>query len=150
MAIWTRPTDLARINEHLRDTAAHSLGIEITEVGEDFLRGRMPVDARTVQPQGIVHGGASVLLAETLGSIAANYCLREPGQHAVGLEINANHLRAVSSGWVTGIARPIHIGGSTQVWEIRMEDDNGKPTCLSRLTMAVIKPRGSGIDITAT
>ncbi|MCP5356779.1 MAG: hotdog fold thioesterase [Pseudomonadales bacterium] len=141
MTIWTRPTDLALMNEHLRATAAQSLGIEITEIGNDFMRGRMPVDARTVQPQGIVHGGASVLLAETLGSIAANYCLREPGQHAVGLEINANHLRAVASGWVTGTARPIHLGGSTQVWEIRMEDDSGRPTCVSRLTMAVIQPR---------
>lgn len=141
MSIWTRPTDIARMNEHLHATAAKSLGIEITEVGPDFLRGRMPVDTRTVQPQGIVHGGASVLLAETLGSIAANYCLRESGQHAVGLEINANHLRAVASGWVTGTARPLHIGGNTHVWEIRMEDDAGRPSCVSRLTMAVIHPR---------
>lgn len=138
MSIWTRPIDLAAVNASGIDTAVANLGIEITQVGDDFLRGRMPVDARTVQPHGIVHGGASVLLAETLGSIAANYCLRSPDQRAVGLEINANHLRAVASGWVIGTARPIHIGGSTQVWDIRIENLDGKPTCISRLTMAVI------------
>ena len=138
MSIWTRPTDIARMNEHLHATAAKSLGIEITEVGPDFLRGRMPVDTRTVQPQGIVHGGASVLLAETLGSIAANYCLRESGQHAVGLEINANHLRAVTQGEVTGTARPIHLGRTTQVWEVRIEDARGKLACICRMTGAVI------------
>jgi 1,4-dihydroxy-2-naphthoyl-CoA hydrolase len=139
MPIWTRPIDLATANANSANTAVASLGIEITEIGDDFLRGRMPVDSRTVQPQGILHGGASVLLAETLGSFAANYCLRSPEQRAVGLEINANHLRAVASGWVTGTARPIHIGGSTQVWEIRIENEQGKTTCISRITMAVIQ-----------
>ena len=138
MSIWTRPIDLAAVNASGIDTAVANLGIEITQVGDDFLRGRMPVDARTVQPHGILHGGASVLLAETLGSIAANYCLRSPEQRVVGLEINANHLRAVASGWVIGTARPIHIGGSTQVWDIRIENLDGKPTCISRLTMVVI------------
>ena len=141
MAIWTRPIDLAAANANSANTAVANLGIEITEIGDDFLRGRMPVDARTVQPHGILHGGASVLLAETLGSFAANFCLRSPEQHAVGLEINANHLRAVSSGWVIGTARPIHIGGSTQVWDIRIEDAQGKITCISRLTMAVIQAK---------
>lgn len=139
MTIWTRPIDLATANANSANTAVANLGIEITEIGADFLRGRMPVDARTVQPYGILHGGASVLLAETLGSFAANYCLRGPEQRAVGLEINANHLRAVASGWVTGTARPIHIGGSTQVWEIRIENDEGKTTCISRITMAIIQ-----------
>ncbi len=139
MAIWSRPIDLAAINASGEDTAVANLGIEITEIGEDYLRGRMPVDSRTVQPHRILHGGASVLLAETLGSIAANYCLRAEGLRAVGLEINANHLRAVATGYVTGTARPLHIGGSTQVWEIRIEDEQGRPSCISRLTMAVIQ-----------
>lgn len=140
MPIWTRPIDLTIANANTANTAVGNLGIEITEIGDDYLRGRMPVDARTIQPYGVLHGGSSVLLAETLGSFAANYCLRNPEQRAVGLEINANHLRAVSSGWVTGTARPIHIGGSTQVWEIRIENDEGKITCISRITMAVIQP----------
>lgn len=139
MTIWTRPIDLATVNANSANSAVASLGIEITQIGEDFLRGRMPVDSRTVQPYGILHGGASVLLAETLGSFAANYCLRSPEQRAVGLEINANHLRAVASGWVTGTARPIHIGGSTQVWEIRIENDKGQIICISRITLAVIQ-----------
>lgn len=139
MAIWSRPIDLAAINASGEDTAVANLGIEITEIGEDYLRGRMPVDSRTVQPHRILHGGASVLLAETLGSIAANYCLRAEDLRAVGLEINANHLRAVATGYVTGTARPLHIGGSTHVWEIRIEDEQGRPSCISRLTMAVIK-----------
>ena len=113
-----------------------ALGIEITELGDDFLRGRMPVDARTRQPYGLLHGGASVALAETLGSMAGNLCLQQ-GQ-AVGLEINANHLRAATRGWVTGTARPLHVGRTTQVWEIRIEDDAGRPTCVSRLTLAVV------------
>ena len=138
MPIWTRPPTLEHLTATNRDTAGESLGIEFTEIGDDFIRGRMPVDARTVQPRGILHGGASVLLAETLGSVAANYCLRGEHQAAVGLEINANHIRSVASGWVTGTARPIHIGGSTQVWEIRIENDEGKLTCISRITMAVI------------
>ena len=139
MPIWTRPIDLVTANANTARTAVGNLGIEITEIGDDFIRGRMPVDERTVQPYGILHGGSSVLLAETLGSFAANYCLRSIEQQAVGLEINANHLRAVSSGWVTGTARPVHIGGSTQVWEIRIENDEGKTTCISRITMAVIQ-----------
>lgn len=142
MPIWTRPIDLATANAGSANTAVASLGIEITEIGDDFLRGRMPVDSRTVQPYGVLHGGASVLFAETLGSFAANYCLRSPEQRAVGLEINANHLRAVASGWVTGTARPIHIGGSTQVWEIRIENEEGKIICISRITMAIIQAPG--------
>jgi uncharacterized protein (TIGR00369 family) len=126
------------MTESAKNTAVTSLGIEFTEVGDDYLTGRMPVDHRTVQPSGILHGGASVLLAETLGSVAANRCLRRDDQVAVGLDINANHIRPVSTGWVIGTARAVHIGGKTQVWEIKIETEDGKTVCVSRLTMAVI------------
>jgi len=124
--------------ETSKNTAVTALGIEYVEVGDDYIMGRIPVDERTVQPFGILHGGASVLLAETLGSMAANYCLRQDNQIAVGLDINANHIRSATTGWVYGTARPVHLGGTTQVWEIRLENEDGKLTCLSRLTMAVI------------
>ena len=117
------------------------IGIRITEIGDDYLRGTMPVDGRTHQPYGILHGGASVALAETLGSTAAVLCC-EAGRAAVGLEINANHLRAVREGIVTGTARPVHLGRSTQVWEIRIENEAGELTCISRLTMAVVAADG--------
>ncbi|ROT95974.1 hotdog fold thioesterase [Marinobacter sp. R17] len=130
------------MTEGSANTAVRSLGIEYLEVGDDFIKAKMPVDERTRQPFGILHGGASVVLAETLGSMAANYCLRKPDQVAVGLEINANHIRSVASGWVYGTARPFHIGGSTQVWEIRIENEEGKLTCVSRITMAVINKPG--------
>jgi len=114
------------------------LGIVITEQGDDFLRGSMPVDARTRQPYGLLHGGASALLAETLASTAANLCLEDPlRQQAVGVEINANHLRTVTGGTVTGTARALHIGRSTQVWDIRIEDEQGRLVCVSRLTLAI-------------
>lgn len=138
MTIWTRDTTLQQMTEHAKNSAVTALGIEFTEVGDDFLRGRMPVDHRTVQPFGILHGGASVLFAETLGSVAANRCLRRDDQVAVGLDINANHIRPVSSGWVIGTARAVHIGGTTQVWEIKIETEAGKTVCVSRLTMAII------------
>ncbi|KEI73260.1 hotdog fold thioesterase [Endozoicomonas elysicola] len=136
MSIWKRPYDpnAAMFKENMCD----HVGIEITEVGDDFLRGTMPVDHRTIQPMGLLHGGASVVLAETLGSIAANLCC-EDGAYCVGLEINANHLRSATSGKVTGTTRPIHIGRSTQVWEIKIEDEQGRPTCISRITMAAKK-----------
>jgi uncharacterized protein (TIGR00369 family) len=131
--------DLAALNARNQANAVGNLGIEFIEQGEDFLRGTMPVDARTKQPYGLLHGGSSVLLAETLGSMAANLCV-EPGEgQAVGLEINANHLRAMTSGTVTGTARPIHVGRSTQVWEIRIEDEQGRAVCVSRLTLAMRK-----------
>ena len=118
-------------------TAIERLGIVFTEVGDDFLRATMPVDARTVQPYGLLHGGASVLLAETLGSSAGNLSVPE-GQRVVGIEINANHLAAVTGGLVTGTARPLHVGRRTQVWEIRIEDARGRLACVSRLTLAVV------------
>ena len=123
-----------------RPTLANALGIEITAVGADYLEGRMPVDGRTHQPMGLLHGGASVALAETLGSLAAS--LRLPNrttQAAVGLEINANHLKGVRDGWVRGRATPVHVGRSTQVWEIRItHEETGALVCISRITMAVI------------
>ena len=129
---------LDALNARNQGNAVGHLGIVITEQGEDFLRGTMPVDARTLQPFGLLHGGASVLLAETLASLAANLCLEDPSQgQAVGLEINANHLRAMTQGTVTGTARPLHVGRSTQVWEIRIEDEQGRAVCISRLTLAM-------------
>jgi uncharacterized protein (TIGR00369 family) len=131
--------DLAALNARNQANAVGNLGIEFIEQGEDFLRGTMPVDHRTLQPYGLLHGGASVLLAETLGSMAANMCL-EPGTgQAVGVEINANHLRAKTEGVVTGTARPLHVGRSTQVWDIRIEDEDGRTVCVSRLTLAMKK-----------
>ena len=144
MGIWQQDTDLARINGWAANTMLETLGIRYTGIGEDWLRGTMPVDARTHQPYGILHGGASVALAETLGSTAAMLCC-EGGFAAVGLEINANHLRAVRDGIVTGIARPLHIGRSTQVWEIRIENEAGQLTCISRLTMAIVPQRAVSV-----
>ncbi|SFM44573.1 hotdog fold thioesterase [Marinobacter pelagius] len=142
MAIWTRTPNLEQMMEASRKTAVGHMGIEYLEVGDNYVKGRMPVDERTVQPFGILHGGASVVLAETLGSMAANCCLKDPGTVAVGLEINANHIRPVSKGWVYGTATALHIGSATQVWEIRIENEEGKTTCISRLTMAVTKRPG--------
>ena len=117
-----------------------ALGIEFTEIGADFVRGRMPVDGRTRQPYGILHGGASVALAETLGSYAGNLCVDE-GSMVVGQEISAHHLRPMSEGWVVGTARALHLGRRSQVWDIRMEDEAGRLVCASRLTLAVVPRR---------
>ena len=140
MAIWTKPISIQILTESHYQTACEILGMEFLEVGPDFIRGRLPVDHRTRQPYGVIHGGASVLLAETLGSCGAFYSC-PADHHAVGLDINANHIRGVASGWVTGIARPVHIGRSTQVWQIDMTDDEGRISCVSRLTMSVLAPR---------
>lgn len=136
-SIFRGAPSLADLNALSQGTAMQPLGIVFTEIGPDYLRGTMPVDARTRQPYGLLHGGASVLLAETLGSSAAGMCAAA-GQGVVGIEINANHLRAVRDGVVTGTARPLHLGGRIQVWEIRIEDDQGRLACISRLTLAVI------------
>lgn len=138
MPIWKKPITIDTFKEDSRNTAVERLGIELTQIGDDFLQGRMPVDERTKQPFGLLHGGASVLLAETLGSWAA-YCTLAQGQNAVGLDINANHIRAVTKGWVTGTARPLHIGATTQVWQIDIVNEQGKLVCISRLTMAILK-----------
>jgi uncharacterized protein (TIGR00369 family) len=128
-----------------RPTLADALGMELTEVTADYLEGRMPVDGRTHQPMGLLHGGASVALAETLGSIAAMLRVDRTKQACVGLEINANHIKGVRDGWVRGRATPVHIGRSTQVWEIRItHEETGALVCLSRITMAVIDLPASG------
>lgn len=137
--IFRRLRTVEEMNAHSRNTAVSHLGISITEIGEDFLRGTMPVDERTKQPYGLLHGGSSALLAETLASVGANMCVEKEGQQAVGLELNCNHVRAVTQGIVTGTARPVHIGRKTQVWDIRIEDERGKVCCVSRLTLAVIE-----------
>ena len=140
MPIWKKPIDLALLEAANRNTAVEYLGIEFVEVGDDFLRARVPVDRRTVQPFGLLHGGVSVVLAESLGSTGAYYTLAE-GYRAVGLDINANHLRSATSGWVTGTARPVHIGRTTHVWHIDLHNEAGDLTCVSRLTMAILAPR---------
>ena len=132
------PVSIDELNRLSRGTLIEHLGIVFTAAGEDWLQATMPVDARTVQPYGLLHGGASVVLAETLGSSAGNLCLDTRVQMAVGLEINANHLRAVRQGVVTGTARALHVGRSTQVWEIRIEDERARAVCVSRLTLAVV------------
>jgi len=133
---WPEGATLEALNAQSTGTLMEVLGITFTELGAGYLRATMPVDARTHQPYGLLHGGASVALAETLGSSAG--MLMAGGNAVVGLEINANHLRAVRSGLVTGTARPVHIGRSTQVWEIRIEDDVAKLVCISRITLAVL------------
>ncbi len=138
--IWQQPVSPQVLADLHVGTTVEYLGLEFLEVGDDFIRGRVPVDPRTRQPYGLLHGGVSVVLAETLGSCGAAYAL-PTGYRAVGLDINANHLRGATSGWVTGTARPVHIGRSTQVWQIDMVDDSGRPTCVSRLTMAVLAPQ---------
>ena len=140
MTIWKKPISLEACNQTSENTAVTHLGIEFTEIGDDYLRGRVPVDERTRQPFGLLHGGVSVVLAETLGSIGAFYASPE-GHRGVGLDINANHLRAATSGWVTGTARPVHIGRTTQVWAIEMVNDAGELTCVSRITMAMLAPK---------
>ena len=135
---FRQPVDLEAVNAGGRGTMIEHLGIVITAAGDDWLRGTMPVDARTRQPYGLLHGGASVVLAETLGSMAGGLCVDPTREAVVGLEINANHLRAGREGLVIGTARALHVGRSTQVWEIRIENQAGKPVCISRLTLAVI------------
>ncbi len=136
-SIWKRKFDVKSINSNMQNTLMSHIGIKIIEIGNDYIKGVMPVNNNTKQPFGILHGGASVALAETLGSIAANLCIDE-NSNAVGLEINANHIRAVKKGLVEGIAKKIHIGRTTQVWQINIMHEK-KITCSSRLTMAIIK-----------
>lgn len=133
-----RPVSLDQLNQHAPTTLMGALGIQFTRATEEFLEATMPVDQRTHQPFGILHGGASVALAETLGSVGANLCIDPKEQRCVGLEINANHIASVREGYVTGVARPLHLGRTTHVWEIRITSDQGKLVCISRLTMAII------------
>ncbi len=138
MAIWFQSYTLEGVQKRGRSTMVEHLGITITELGDDYLAGTLPVDHRTIQPMGILHGGASVALAETLGSIAANLVVDPQKQYCVGLDINANHIRAARSGLVTGKAKPLHLGSSTQVWSIEITDEEQRLVCISRLTMAVL------------
>ena len=137
MKIWKRDIDLININKKMENTLASHLGIRITKIGDSSLEGEMAVRDYLKQPYGILHGGTSVALAETLGSLASNLCIEE-GMSTVGLDINANHIRAVREGLLKGNTTPVHIGKSTHVWEIKMYN-NEKITCISRLTMAILK-----------
>jgi 1,4-dihydroxy-2-naphthoyl-CoA hydrolase len=139
MSIWRSLQSIDELNGNRDGTLIANLGILFTEIGEDFVRATMPVDTRTVQPYGLLHGGASVALAETLGSMGAAMCVDAAQYQVVGQEINANHVRAARSGLVTGTARPAHIGGRTHVWSIEIVNDAHKLVCISRITMAVIK-----------
>ncbi len=138
MALWKSPISLDKLKERSQDTLMEHLGLEYLEIGNDYITARMPVDSRTRQTAGILHGGASAALAETLGSIAAGMCVDRETKRIVGLEINANHIRPVSGGWVTGKATPIHVGKTTQIWEIKIYNDQDKLVCISRLTVANI------------
>lgn len=138
MSIFKGKPTLETLNKMSANTLISHLGIECTAIGEDFIEAKMPVDHRTHQPLGLLHGGASVALAETLGSVAATCCIDMATQYCVGLEINANHVKSVRSGFVYGIAKPVHIGKKTQVWEIRITTEEKELVCVSRITLAVI------------
>lgn len=138
MSIWRLEPTLEEIQEKARNTLSEYIGIQFTEVGPDFVRATMPVNPHTHQPTGVLHGGASVALAETVGSVAANLCVDQATHLCMGQEINANHLRPVASGIVTATARPYHIGGRSHVWHIEIRDEGDKLVCVSRLTVAVI------------
>jgi 1,4-dihydroxy-2-naphthoyl-CoA hydrolase len=140
MSIWKNPISLEQVRQLAKNTMIEHLGIVITEIGDDYLKASMPVSAHTHQPMGILHGGATVALAETIGSFASQMAAA-PGQQCVGLEINANHLRSVRSGLVYAVASPIHIGRSTQVWDIRISDEEGRSVTASRLTVAVLEQK---------
>lgn len=138
MGIFQEKIDVKALNSLSRNTMLEQIGIEFTAAGDDFIEAKMPVDRRTHQPFGLLHGGASVALAETLGSVAASCCVDRDRQFCVGLEINANHIRGVRQGHVKGTAKPVHIGKKTQVWEIRIVNEGDELVCISRITMAVL------------
>jgi 1,4-dihydroxy-2-naphthoyl-CoA hydrolase len=141
MSIWHAPFTVDEINQRFSGGLAAHLGIEVTAFGDDWIRGTMPVLPRLHQPMGLLHGGASVALAETLGSVGANLCVDYARQRCVGQEINANHIRGISEGIVTGTARAVHVGSRSQVWEIEIRNPAGQLVCLSRLTIAVVDSR---------
>lgn len=138
MGVFNKYISLESLNKLSKNTMAEQLGIEFTTIGDDYLEAKMPVDARTHQPFGLLHGGASVALAETMGSVAAHFCVDVHTQFCVGLDINANHIRGVKDGFVYGTTRPIHIGKKTQVWEIKIVNEAKELVCISRITMAVL------------
>ena len=138
-----KESKINKINKSVQKTMTSAIGIEITDIGDDFICGKMPVDDRTIQPFGLLHGGASVALAETLGSIAGGIKVNSNNETVVGVEINANHLKYAREGWVYGKAVPIRVGKKIQVWEIKITNDEGELICISRLTLAVIKKKGA-------
>ncbi len=138
MAFRNLPVSIEQLNRGAQGNMVGALGIVFTEAGDDWIRATMPVNEKTKQPFGLLHGGASVVLAETLGSMAGWLCVDGETEAVVGIDINANHLRAARDGIVTGTVRPLHVGRSTQVWEIRIENPEGKLVCISRLTTAVV------------
>lgn len=138
MRLFNDKVTVDSLNSLSENTMAEAIGIEFTAIGPDYLEAKMPVDHRTHQPFGLLHGGASVALAETMGSVAASCCIDMSRQFCVGLEINANHIRGVRDGFVKGIAKPLHIGKKTQVWEIRIVNGKEELVCVSRITMAVL------------
>lgn len=137
MGIWQIQPDVEQLNRSSQGSLAGHLGIEFLEIGSDFMTGRMPVDERTRQPWGQLHGGSSAAFAETLGSVAGNFVIDPERRFVVGLEINVNHMRPVGEGWVYGTARPFHLGRTTQVWEIHVKDEAERLIAVSRLTLAV-------------
>ena len=139
MSIWHAHPNIESLNQRGLPCASGLLGIEVLEAGEDYLKARMPVDARTRQPAGVLHGGVSVVLAETLASWAATLVVDPAKYHCVGQEINANHVRAVASGWVYGVTRPLHLGRKSHVWDVRISDEADKLVCVSRVTMAILE-----------
>ncbi|MCM2282769.1 MAG: hotdog fold thioesterase [Bdellovibrionaceae bacterium] len=141
--VFQHKPDLPHLNERSQGTLKEHLGIEFTAIGDNWIEARMPVDHRTIQPFGLLHGGASVALAETLGSVASVLSIDGQTQMAVGLEINANHIRSARSGFVTGRVEPLHIGRSTHVWEIKIRDEADKLICVSRITVAIIEKRST-------
>lgn len=141
MSIWKIKPNINQLNQMSQNTMLTTIGIEFTELGDDYIKATMPVDHRTHQPMGLLHGGASAALAETLGSFASHLVVDSTKFDCVGLEINANHIRPKTEGIVTGTARPIHLGSKTHIWEIRIEDERNKLVCISRLTMAVLQKK---------
>lgn len=138
MAIWFKQFSIEDLNQRGNNTMSAYLGIQFTEIGEDFIKATMPVNERTKQPIGILHGGANIVLAETVASTAANAVVDLTQYYCVGLEINANHIRSVKEGFITAITSPIHLGRTTQIWQIHIFNDAGKQTCISRMTASVI------------
>ncbi len=138
MKIWLVDMNLNTLNEFGKNTMLEHLGIEFIEFGENYLKARMPVDHRTIQPAGIMHGGASTVLAETIGSMAANCCVDQSKFYCVGLDINTNHIRSIREGYVTGTAKPFHLGRSSQVWGIEMMNDKDQLISVNRLTMSIL------------
>lgn len=138
MSIWFTRPDLSMLEGQRKDTLVEHLDIQFTEIGDDFLSATMPVDSKTRQPFGLLHGGASVALAETIGSVAANMVVDPSRFYCVGLDINANHVRAAKAGTVTGTGTALHLGNTTQVWQIRIVDDSDELISIARLTMAVL------------